>query len=159
VGVNLKRIDQKLIDFFKRTYLPVARISLFIVFFWFGFLKLLDISPAGALAVALTDKTIGVELFYPLYTLLAALECAIGILILIPKAVRVTIPLLFIHLIIVCSPLLLLPELTWQKPFVPTLEGQYILKNVLIIAVAFGIAAHTDPWAPKSPSVKHKKYN
>jgi uncharacterized membrane protein YkgB len=59
--------------------------------------------------------------------------------------VRITIPLLLVHMAVVCSPLVLVPELTWQRLFVPTLEGQYIIKNVVIVAVAFGIAAHTEP--------------
>jgi uncharacterized membrane protein YkgB len=63
-----------------------------------------------------------------------------------PKAVRITIPLLFIHMAVVCSPLILVPELTWQQPFVPTLEGQYIMKNLVVIALAFGVAANTKPW-------------
>jgi hypothetical protein len=43
------------------------------------------------------------------------------------------------------------PELTWQQPFIPTLEGQYIIKNLVIIALAFGVAAHTEPLASKNP--------
>jgi uncharacterized membrane protein YkgB len=50
-----------------------------------------------------------------------------------------------VHMAVVCSPLVLVPELTWQQPFVPTLEGQYIIKNIVIVAVAFGIASHTQP--------------
>jgi uncharacterized membrane protein YkgB len=46
---------------------------------------------------------------------------------------------------IVCSPLVLVPEYTWQSFLVPTLEGQYIIKNMVIIAVAIGIASLTQP--------------
>lgn len=142
---NVQKLDQKVISFFRGSHLLVARVALFVVFFWFGALKLLDLSPAGPLAIALTEKTVGMQYFDTLFTLLALLECIIGILFLFPKAVRFTIPLLFFHMIIVCSPLFLLPELTWQDTLVPTLEGQYIIKNLVVIAVAFGIAAHTDP--------------
>lgn len=143
--LNVQKIDQKVIGFFRRNYLLVARLSLFVVFFWFGALKLLDLSPAGPLAFALAEKTIGLQYFDALFTLLALLECLIGVLFLFPKAVRLTIPLLLMHMLVVCSPLMLLQELTWQDTFVPTLEGQYIIKNLVIIAVAFGIAAHTEP--------------
>lgn len=142
---TVQKLDQKIIKFFKGSHLLVARVALFVVFFWFGILKLLDLSPASPLAVALTEKTVGLQYFDTLFTLLALLECVIGILFLFPKAVRLTIPLLFFHMIIVCSPLFLLPELAWQSTLVPTLEGQYIIKNLVVIAVAFGIAAHTDP--------------
>jgi uncharacterized membrane protein YkgB len=43
---------------------------------------------------------------------------------------------------IVFSPLVILPNETWQKTLVPTLEGQYIIKNLVIIALALVIGAH-----------------
>ena len=143
----LATLDLQVIAIFKKIFIPLARIALFIVFFWFGFLKLAGMSPAGPLAEALTVRTVGLELFGILFTILAIVECLIGILFLIPKAVRVVIPFLFIHMLIVCAPLVLVADLTWSAPFVPTLEGQYIIKNIVIVALAFGIAAHTEPLA------------
>lgn len=148
--MNINKLDKKLIKFFQRTYIPLARIAFFIVFFWFGLLKLTGISPAESMAEELIATTIGSQYFDVLFKLLAIIECAIGILFLIPKAVRVIIPILFIHMIIVCSPLFLLPSYTWQSLLVPTLEGQYIIKNIVIIALAFGVAANTSPLARKS---------
>lgn len=144
-SARIRSIDLTIIAFFKRTYIPAARFALFAVFFWFGFIKLTGMSPAGPLAEALTAKTVGPELFDVLFTAISLLECVIGILFLVPRAVRVVIPLLLVHMAIVCAPLLLLPEMTWQRAFVPTLEGQYIIKNLVIIALAFGVAAHTQP--------------
>jgi uncharacterized membrane protein YkgB len=140
-------IDLRVIAFFRRTYIPLARIALFVVFFWFGFIKLTGMSPAGPLAEALTAKTVGPELFDVLFKILAFLECIIGVLFLVPKAVRIVVPLLFFHMVVVCAPLVLVPEMTWQSFLVPTLEGQYIIKNIVIVAVAFGVAAHTEPLA------------
>jgi hypothetical protein len=108
-------------------------------------LKLLGDSPATPLARALVDRTVGDQSFHALFILLALYECLIGILFLIPRATRLVIPLLFIHLIIVCSPLLVVRNLAWTKTLVPTLEGQYIIKNVAIIALAIGVAAQTPP--------------
>lgn len=142
---KIRRWDEKIIAFFRRSYIPLARIAFFIIFFWFGFLKLTGASPAGELAEALVANTIGLDWFDVSYKLLALLECVIGVLFLIPKAVRVVIPLLFVHLLVVCSPLIFVPELAWQSFMVPTLEGQYIIKNVAIVALAFGVAAHTKP--------------
>lgn len=137
--------DLKVIAFFKRSYIPLARIALFIVFFWFGILKLTGVSPAGDLAEALAAKTIGLDLFEFSFKSLALLECIIGVLFLIPKAVRIVIPLLFLHMAVVCAPLILVPDMTWQSFLVPTLEGQYIIKNIVIIALAFGVAANIRP--------------
>ncbi len=55
--------DLKLIAFLRRYQLPIARIAIFIVYTWFGVLKLLDKSPAGPIAEALVDKTVGPCLF------------------------------------------------------------------------------------------------
>jgi len=142
-------IDQRLINFFRRTFLPVARLSLFIVFFWFGLLKLLGHSPATPIAQELINNTVGAAYFNELYIALALLECLIGILFLFPKAARLVVPLLLVHMITVSSPLLLVSEMTWKTFMVPTLEGQYIIKNVAIIAVAIGVAAHTKPLSSK----------
>jgi uncharacterized membrane protein YkgB len=143
--IDYGTIDLRLISFFKRTFEPVARVSVFLVFFWFGFIKLLGISPASPLAEALTERTVGAQYFDTLFIAIALLECLVGILFLFPKATRVVIPLLLFHMAIVCSPLVLVPDFTWQQFLVPTLEGQYIIKNAVVIAVAIGIAASAGP--------------
>ncbi|MDB5171168.1 MAG: hypothetical protein JWO35_862 [Candidatus Saccharibacteria bacterium] len=147
--LNYQAIDLKLIAFFRRTFIPVARVSIFLIFFWFGAIKLLGLSPAGPLAKALIDKTVGLQYFDTLFVILALLECIIGLLFLLPRATRIVVPLLLVHMLIVCSPLLLVPHYTWQSFLVPTLEGQYIIKNAVVIAVAIGIAASTQPLAAR----------
>lgn len=143
--VKLSELDLRLIAFFKHTFVPFARVSIFLIFFWFGLIKLIGLSPASPLAEALTAQTVGLQYFDLLFYILAAIECIIGILFLFPKATRVVIPLLLLHMLIVCSPLILTPEYTWQQFGVPTLEGQYIIKNAVVIAVAIGIASSTGP--------------
>jgi uncharacterized membrane protein YkgB len=143
--VSIRTIDLKIIAWLRRSYLPMARLAIFFIYFYFGFLKLLGDSPATSLAKALAAKTIGASQAHIAFIMLAILECVIGGLFLFPKLTRVVIPLLLLHMIIVCSPLLLLPNLVFSKPFVPTLEGQYIIKNIAIIALALGIAAQTKP--------------
>jgi uncharacterized membrane protein YphA (DoxX/SURF4 family) len=145
--MDIKSIDKTIIKSLRLSFLPVARIAIFVVYFYFGILKLFGQSPATGLATALAAKTIGLQHFDVMYKLLAVYECLIGVLFLIPKATRLVIPLLLIHLVIVCSPLILVPHLAWAKAFVPTLEGQYIIKNLAIIALAIGIAAQTKPLA------------
>ena len=126
--------------------MPAARISLFIVFFWFGLLKALGLSPASSLVHGLFDSTLGWAMpFSAFYIAFALFECLIGILFLIKGAVRIVIPLLFVHMIMTFLPLVFLPTESWQAPFVPTLVGQYIIKNLVLIATAIGIAAHLHP--------------
>lgn len=142
---KLISFDQRFIALLNRYYIPAARVALFIVFFWFGLLKVLGLSPASPLAEALTARTVGLEHFGALFLALSLIECVIGILFLVPKTTRVVIPLLLIHMAVVSSPLILTPELVWQQPLVPSLEGQYIIKNVAVVALALGIAASTKP--------------
>ena len=139
----------QLIAFLKRAYIPVARFSIFLIFFWFGLLKILDLSPASPLAIALIEKTVGMQYFDTLFLVLGLLECLVGLLFLIPSMTRFVIPLLLAHMLIVCSPLILVPQYTWQQFAVPTLEGQYIIKNAVVIAVAIGIAAAATPLSKK----------
>ncbi len=146
---SLKTIDLRVIRFFKKAFLPFARGALFVVFFWFGILKLFDLSPASPLAEALTAHTIGLQYFDVMFKGLSVVECLIGVLFLIPKATRIVVPLLLVHMAVVCAPLVLVPGEVWQNWFVPTLEGQYIIKNLVIVAVAVGIASQTPPLAKK----------
>lgn len=143
--VKITNLDLHLIAFFRKTFIPVARFSIFLIFFWFGIIKLFGISPASPLAETLTARTVGMQYFDVLFYALAIIECIIGILFLFPKATRIVVPLLLFHMFIVCSPLVLVPEHTWLQFGVPTLEGQYIIKNAVVIAVAIGIAASTKP--------------
>ena len=143
--MNISSFDKVIIGWSKKLYVPVARLAIFIIYFYFGILKILRLSPASPLAESLTAKTVGAQHFDSLFIVLAVFECVIGILFLFPKLTRVVIPLLFVHLLVVCSPLVLLPSEIWVHPFVPSLEGQYIIKNVALIAIAMGIAATTAP--------------
>lgn len=147
--MTIRTLDLELIHFFRRISIPTARIGLFIVFFWFGALKVLGLSPAGPLVESLFDATLGATLpFLPFATFMLAFalfECLIGILFLIPGTERVVIPLLFLHLITTILPLFALTTVTWTAFMVPTIEGQYIIKNVLIVAAAIAIAAHMHP--------------
>jgi uncharacterized membrane protein YphA (DoxX/SURF4 family) len=143
--MNTIRIDHKIIHFLRKVFLPTARISLAIIFIWFGLLKVLGLSPASGLVHALFDNTIGFMSFSVFYVLFAWFEVLIGVLFLIPRATRVVIPLLAIHMITTFMPLVFLPGETWNGFLVLTLPGQYIVKNLVIIAVALGIAAELDP--------------
>jgi uncharacterized membrane protein YkgB len=124
---------------------PLARFALFIVFFWFGFLKVLGLSPAGPLVHSLFDQTINFMAFNTFYMLFALFECLIGILFLIKGAERIVLPLLLFHMGTTALPLFYLPHTTWQSFMVPTLEGQYIIKNLVIIATAIGLVSHLHP--------------
>jgi uncharacterized membrane protein YphA (DoxX/SURF4 family) len=115
----------------------VNRVALFVVFYWFGFLKLANISPAEGLVTSLHKITlsplIDIESFL---IVLGVLECFIGLLWLVPKATKWAFVLFCAQIFATFLPLLLCPAETWQNIMVLTLTGQYIVKNVVLIACA-----------------------
>ena len=123
----------------------MARLGLFVVFFWFGILKVLGFSPAEPLVEQLFNATIGFMSFSTFLVGFGLFEMLIGILFLIKGTERLVMPLLIIHMITTFGPLVFLPEASWISFMVPTLTGQYIIKNLVIIAAAMGIAAQLHP--------------
>ena len=143
--MKLRTIDIEIIHFFRRISEPVARIGLFVVFLWFGALKLFGLSPATPLVQKLFEHTIPFMPFSVFIVMFGLFEMLIGILFLIKGCERAVIPLLFLHMVTTFMPLFLIPKETWSGFLAPTLEGQYIIKNLVIIATAIGIAAHMHP--------------
>lgn len=148
--MEMRKIDAEIIHFFRDVSEPIARIGLFVVFFWFGLLKVVNLSPASPMVQALFESTISFVSFPAFMFLFGLFEMLIGIMFLFRGYEREVIPLLFTHMLTTFMPLFFLPAMTWTGPFVPTLEGQYIIKNMAIIAAAIGIAAHLHPLPRRS---------
>jgi hypothetical protein len=142
---HLQECDTWLISFVKRISAPFARIALFIVFFWFGLLKIIYTSPANSLISALLEKTMPFIAFDQFIVLLGIYEMTIGAAFLFSRLERLAMILLLPHMLLTFLPLVLLIDISWQSFFVPTLEGQYIIKNLAIIALALGTAVHLHP--------------
>lgn len=143
-NVNLQRIQQVVGEWIDRNAYIALRISLGVVFFWFGFLKFFpDVSPAQDVAT----RTISVMTFGLIperlsILLLATWECAIGIGFLTGRFQRFTLILLFGQMIGTFTPLFFFPgEVFRIAPIVPTLEGQYIIKNIVIVSAGLVIGA------------------
>jgi uncharacterized membrane protein YphA (DoxX/SURF4 family) len=115
----------------------LLRIGLGVIFLWFGALKLVPgLSPAEDL-VRHTIYFVDPDLFLPV---LAIWEMAIGIGLLLGRYLRITLLLLFLQMGGTALPLLLLPEVVWTVfPFGLKLEGQYIIKNLVITGSAIVI--------------------
>jgi uncharacterized membrane protein YphA (DoxX/SURF4 family) len=121
----------------------LLRISVGLVFLWFGVLKFVPgLSPADELATATIDRlTLGIVPAGTALIALAVLETAIGLGLLTGRAMRVTLLLLFGQMLGTATPLVIFPELTWSAPLVPTLEGQYIIKNLVLVSAGLVIGA------------------
>ena len=115
----------------------LIRIPIFIIFFWFGFLKIIDLSPAQQL---IKDTVYWMPfLSAESWTyVIGVWEVLIAICFLFKRTTLIAMILLFLQMSGTFLPLLILPEITFQNsnPFLPTLEGQYIIKNIIIITAA-----------------------
>ena len=117
-----------------------SRFALFIIYAWFGLLKVLGYSPAGPLVATLLAKTLPWVAPDTFIIAFGVFEILIGAVFLLPKLRLVAFALFAVHMFIATGPLLLLQSMTWTQPFlVPTLEGQYIIKNLALIAVALNL--------------------
>lgn len=129
--------------FVRKNYLAFSRISLFIVYFYFGAIKVFSTSPAAPLVYALHEQTISFIPFKPFYVGFSLFEMLIGVLFLIPKFTKVVFILFILHMGTTMLPLVLLPTYSWESAFVPTLEGQYMIKNLVLIALACSILVNS----------------
>jgi uncharacterized membrane protein YkgB len=132
-------VDTAVTGFMARHGVTFLRISLGIIFFWFGALKLFpQFSPAEDL-IRQSITFFSMSWFLPL---LAVWEMAIGLGFLTGKFLRLTILLLFLQMPGTLSPIILRPDLVFtQFPFGLTLEGQYMIKNLVLISAALVVGA------------------
>jgi uncharacterized membrane protein YkgB len=140
----LEPVDIRITSWMARHGVTLARISLGIVFLWFGALKFFPaLSPAEQLAgVTIERLTFGVVKPSLGIPVLAVWESLIGIGLLSGRALRITLLLLFLQMIGTMVPLVMFPHETWAAfPIAPSLEGQYIIKNVVLISAAIVIGA------------------
>lgn len=138
------RVDAAITAWMARNGVRLLRISLGIVFLWFGFLKFFSgLSPATELAIKTIDSlTFGKVSPAVAINVLAAWESAIGLGLIFGVAMRATLLLLFVQMLGTITPLFLYPELTFTRiPYAPTLEGQYIIKNIVLVSAAIVIGA------------------
>ncbi|MFI5527031.1 DoxX family protein [Kitasatospora sp. NPDC051853] len=114
----------------------LLRASAALLFLWFGVLKFVPgLSPAESLASRTTEVlTFGLVRGHLACVLVAALEVAIAVLLLSGRLPQLTGLVFLGHMAGTAMPLVLFPAETWAAPMVGTLEGQYILKNVVLIA-------------------------
>lgn len=120
------------------------RWALGFIYLWFGLLKFFpNLSPAESLAGAtLQIMTFGYVPPQISLLLLALWETAIGLALLTGKFQRVAIISLYFHIAGTFFPLFLFPEQTWNTPLVAaSLEGQYIVKNLITLCAALVINA------------------
>lgn len=142
---KLLKKEEQITNWMALKGIVLLRISIGIIFFWFGFQKFF---PGVSIAEDIATRTIDVLSFGIVQApfsmpILATWETIIGLGFIFGKYLRFIIPLLFAQMAGAVFPLFVFPEETFYLvPFVPTLEGQYILKNIVFITAAMVVLAY-----------------
>ena len=131
----------------------ILRYAMATVFIWFGALKLLPgLSPAESIAgrtiSAMTFGFLQPKVSLPI---LAVFEMTIGFGFAFARNLKSTIVLLMLHMCGTLTPFLFFPHETMSRFGIPTMTGQYILKNVVFIAVGFVLMGTLNA---KDPSIQ-----
>ncbi|MEY4989868.1 MAG: hypothetical protein RIS08_94 [Actinomycetota bacterium] len=139
LSAKLRKLDNLVISFMDRVGLVFLRFAIGVIFIWFGALKTVgELSPAYDL-VAATVYWLTPEIIVPL---LGLWEIGIGLAFLFTPLTRVAIFLLALQMPGTFLPLVLLPEVCFTIfPVGLTIEGQYIVKNLVIIGSALVIGS------------------
>jgi putative oxidoreductase len=131
---------QRGIALVRKLSLPLLRISLGLVFVWFGLLKLTDSTPVAALVTG------AVPWFDPSWfvPLLGAVEVLLGVALIAGRWLTATATVLVLHLSGTFLVLVTQPDVAFQhaNPLLLTTEGEFVVKNLVLIAAGLVIASH-----------------
>jgi uncharacterized membrane protein YkgB len=130
----------------------MTRASLVIIFAWFGLLKICGVSPAAEL-VSRTFFFIPAHIIVPA---LGAVEVAIGICFVSRRLLPLGLVLLALHLPGTFLSLIVVPEMCFNhSPFLLTNNGEFVLKNLLLISAALFLAGTLIPAEVQSPATRN----
>ena len=143
-GKRFNRIDKELTHWMAEHGLKLLRISIGVIFTWFGILKFFrGLSPAESLAITTIDiLSFGLIPENVIIYGLATWETLIGIGLLFNIFMRETLLLLYLQMLGTFAPVFLLPNEVFAKfPYALTIEGQYIFKNLVVISAGIVLGA------------------
>ncbi len=154
----LQNLDQAINRFLVAHSVRLLRIVVGLVFLGFGVLKFFPgVSPVEELTIKTTDALSfdlvpgGIAI-----VLIASLECIIGLLLISGRGLRIAVYLLAGQLIGILAPLVLFTGRLFDGPHhAPTLEGQYVVKDFILVAAGFVVASTLPglmPGADAAPS-------
>lgn len=143
-------VDARVLGTLRRISLPVLRLSLGVIFVWFGALKVAGTSPATEI-VAATVYLVDPAWFVPF---LGVVEVLIGLGLIVNRAMRLVLPMFAGLLTGTLLVLVVLPEVAFQdgNPLLLTVEGGYVVKNIVLLAAGLVVASslsRSRPWSPQ----------
>ena len=120
--------------------IPILRIALAIVFLWFGALKVFGVSPV----VDLIKETYSFMPTHAFVMVLGIWEILIGLGLLFKITLRVTLGLLWLQMLGTLFSLVLAPHMFFsgENIFLLTMEGEFVIKNLVLIASGIVIGGH-----------------
>lgn len=133
-------IDESLLGILRRWSITALRLALGSVFLWFGALKIFGSSPVASLIQATYHfMPLGIFVLF-----LGVWEMAIGIGIILKRALRCVLILLAIHLIGTFTAIWFNPAIFFVRgiPFCLTIDGEFVIKNLVLITAALVVAGH-----------------
>lgn len=135
----IARVDGVVIPFLRRWGIPTLRISLAVVFVWFGALKVVGVSPVVDL-VASTVYWVDPDWFVPA---LGVVEVLVGAGLAARLGLRLVLFVLALQMLGTFLVFALLPDVTFQdgNPLKLTIEGEFVLKNLVLLAAAMVVGA------------------
>lgn len=142
---TLSQIEARAAAWLADHSVDALRISLGLIFLGFGVLKFVPgLSPAEPLAAQTLDVlTFGLVPERIGLVMVAGLESTIGLLLLSGRWMRLALGLLAVELIGILSPIVLLPGEMFRGLLAPTLAGQYVIKDVVVVAAGLVVGART----------------
>jgi putative oxidoreductase len=143
VREKAQRVDARLRPLLDRIGVPLLRISLGVVFLWFGLLKIFDVSPVSGL-VASTIYWFDPDLVVPA---LGAVEVFVGACLLAGRLMRIALPLLVLQMAGTFLVLVLLPGVAFRdgNPLLLTVEGEFVVKNLVLLSSGLVVGSRLAP--------------
>jgi len=134
--LKILNVEANVSGYIKERHISFLRVTLGVIYIWFGLLKPFGISPAASLA---SDTMPFLPQDFFIFSL-GVWEVIIGLCFLFKPLTRLALVLFFVHIPGTFLPMFILPHSVYTNfPFGITLEGQYIIKNLALISVVLVI--------------------
>jgi putative oxidoreductase len=136
---RLEALDAIILRTLDRAALPILRLSLAVVFLWFGGLKIFGVTPVADL-VAKTVYWLDPQWVVPL---LGILEVVVGVGLLLRRALRLVLALFVLQMLGTFLVLIVQPEIAFQgsNPLLLTTEGEFVIKNLVLLSAGLLIGS------------------
>jgi putative oxidoreductase len=147
VWERYRRLDDRIIATLRRISLPLLRLSLGVVFVWFGALKIAGVTPVDDL-VASVVYWVDPAWFVPV---LGVFEVAVGLGLMVGRAMRLVLLLFAAQMIGTFLVFLVLPDVAFQdgNPLLLTVEGEFVVKNLVLLSAGLVVGSQIPrprPW-------------